>query len=150
MENLFTGYTTFRKRKFPLLWTGEVAEHVHDTNAVNNNEPLHLEIQKALQGALNVKFSTGIVGVKEFGGSTIEIIWQLKSNKAMIKTAHRKQSTTRLLLKNRGIEGTKKKKPILFTESLIDDDTRKWLNLNNMPISEYVKVQNKYLALKKK
>jgi len=148
MENLFTGYTRFRNRKYPILWTGSDAQHIAETFIKNTAEPLHIDVQKSLQGAANFRFSTGMVGVKEHSGFTTEIIWQLKSKKAMIKTAHNRQSTSALLLKNRGIRGTKK--TVVFTLDMIDDDTKRWLTENGVSLEEYVKIQNQFLKSKHK
>jgi hypothetical protein len=72
----YCGTTTLRTKKLPILWTGENAEHIARHHMAEPHiRSLHIEVQKALQKALNVHLDHSFyMGLKEEAGFTMRII----------------------------------------------------------------------------
>jgi hypothetical protein len=149
----YCGTTTLRTKKLPILWTGENAEHIARHHMETPDiRPLHVEVQKALQRAVNNLYKRSIyIGVKEEAGYTMRIVWQKRGKLAEIKSAINLASTAKSILKSKSVGAARNKK--LENKITVDDlpeVEKEFAAENNIPIEDYVKVLNKYYQKKRR
>lgn len=145
------GKTKLNGRPLSIYWTGQHSQHIAENHELHGSvRPLHLAIQKALQSAINVKLQRNtFMGVKQLGPAVMRIIWEKKSNFAVIKTAQLFNSTPEKILKSKGIGKTKKQPARLTTEDLPEEE-KKFADEAGVSLGNYVAALNKIISAKKK
>lgn len=120
--DLQSGFCTIRKRKLPILWTGQYAQHLAEEHISDSTSHpfLHIEAQKHLQKGEVLKNKAGYICLSKLNNQTVLVPVIVKPNFVIIKTAYAVGGTAANYKQNNmGSTRAKYKKSVEWNETAI-------------------------------
>lgn len=153
--NLLSGYIKIGGKRKPLLWTGEIAQHVHDNYMSDAaHDMLHMELQQTMRKCIYIK-SAG-AGKKYFGLKVIssnmafQCVVVLFPNFAKILTGYKIPIQNLNAAKQKAIAGNSKKARVQKTELQFSDAHKNELSHAGVTVDQAQKAWSLFLKTRKK
>ncbi len=125
-KNIGNGIVVVGYKKYPIAWTGEIAQHIYDKNVSEDNSTavLYVEAQQCVQKNNLTRFGKYIWSLHEKTSYTVCCLFKIENNYAIIKTAYKAKSTAEKILK--GMKERNKKNSTTSKIGKVKKDSKKF------------------------